>query len=484
MAKIHGPSKIQAISKIQATLTQRERFNPYQVGHGQFDGNKTQDNFEDELLRYTPFKKEELFAILNTDRWKDPLNEDRLIATFPSLENKINDSQKWEATKVFLDEQPKDLTFPLRRLAALFQDCATKCNTYLSAMDSKTVAYLSLLNLGLTSGQATEVGFYVEQAGKPNPFQHIQDFDKLDDCKDPEQLIEYTDGYKDAYLEAHPEMEYNESLKRDHYDHANMDLYATYIENREFKEDLIKNGFPQQEILTQKNAFYFHHMPMNLSQRPTQGMMLYISCSDRGDYKFELDTIVRDLIECGADFKIANVKALDAAFDSDGKHSGKCITLYEGQWDAAEFFDRNKELFYKDKNHLIHPYGTMNLQGRVAGRYGSFVDNVVVDPKTLIEYPDDPDQAFPPFVDRFTINDFIKACAGEPVDITHSAIIEQISQDTGIPYNDIIVGTTEDGSIIACDSNYKHIADIHEDGNVFICPDYDMESQETDIETP
>lgn len=484
MAKIHGPSKIQAISKIQATLTQREHFNPYQVGHGQFDGNKTRDDFEDELLRYTPFKKEELFAILNTDQWKDPLNEDRLIATFPNLENKINDSQKWETTKEFLDEQPKDLTFPLRRLAALFQDCASKSNTYLSAMDSKTVAYLSLLQLGLTSGQATEVGFYIEQAGKPNPFQHIQDFDKLDDCRDPEQLIEYTDGYKDAYLKTHPEMEYDESLKRDHYDHANMELYASYIENREFKEDLIKNGFPQQEILAQKNAFHFHHMPMNLSQRPTQGMMLYISCSDRADYKSELDVIMRDLIECGADFKIANIKALDAAFDSDGKHSGKCITLYEGQWNAAEFFNRNKELFYNDAEHLTHPYGTRSLQGRITGRYGSFVDNIVVDPKTSIEYPDDPDKALPPFVENFTINNFIKACAGEPVDIIHSAIVEQIAQDTGIPYNDIVVGTTEDGSIIACDSNYKHIADIREDGSVFVCPDYDIEDQVTDIEKP
>lgn len=482
MAKVIGKNRIEAVSSLQATLMQREHFNAFQVGHGQYDQHKHSDDFDEEMLHYTPFKKEELFTILNTHKWKDPVNVDRLLATFPSLDRKISDETAWKMTEKLLDMQPQEAGLPVRRIAALFQDCQEGRNGYVSALQSKETAYRALLALGVTAEQATQVGHFIEEAGRPTPFKYAQDFDRLDPCSDPEGIIEYTDSYKDAYLEAHPLLDYDPALQgqRVNYDHADTAMFNEYMESRDFRGQLIRTGLRPDEVAAQKNAFNIRHNPSIPSARPTQGMVLYISCTDMKDYRDVLRNITHDLVECGADFSVANTRSFDSVLSAQpGRYTGRFITLYEGNWDAAEFFARNPELLEGEETG-ISVSGAEYLGGRVSGRYSGFAGRDLEDPETGILYREDPAVPYPPFVVPFTVDDFILACEGKDPGIIRSDILEQVSRSTGIPYEELRVGTDESGGKEILDAEYHLVADLDEDGTLRYNLDLEQEKEKDD----
>lgn len=63
---------------------------------------------------------------------------------------------------------------------------------------------------------------------------------------------------------------------------------------------------------------------------------------------------------------------------------------------------------FEEKGYNVK--GDECFNGRVYGRYGSYVGPTVTDPKTGDVYQDDRHRPYPEFMDKITITDFISGC--------------------------------------------------------------------------
>lgn len=183
-----------------------------------------------------------------------------------------------------------------------------------------------------------------------------------------------------------------------------------YQQADDFAKEMQKlgiNGVDEQKIIDCRDEYFLQHKGMSEEQLPDQGIKLHISAKDKQDYKNLCESIIPDLVDYGATFKVMNTRLFNEFFDKDNAQAGKSITIYQTQWDAATFFDKHKELL-EDKSIKVN--GDKSLGGRLYGRYGSFKNNFVINPITNQKEIDDRSKAFPDFVKDISLNDYIQSC--------------------------------------------------------------------------